>query len=307
MNSPAATTPDSFGSQPAAALAPTHPFYWGIRRELWEYRSIYVAPLAAAGVAVLGFLFVLPHLSSSLHLTMSPHAMHPHDPLSQPFDLAGAVIMFAAFLVSIFYALDALYGERRDRSILFWKSLPVSDLTTVLAKATVLMILVPLVAFAITVVTSLIMFLLSTLVLVAHGESVANFWTQLHGPRSLFLLLYHLVTVHMLWYAPLYAWMLLVSAWARRAPLLWLALPILLITAFEKLAFHTSYFIGFLQERVAGSNETMDSLSPDFPWQAGVQTTFLRFLSMPGLWYGLLAAAVFLYAAARVRRYRMPN
>jgi ABC-2 type transport system permease protein len=310
MNSSASTMPDSFGSQPAAPLAPTRPFYWSVRRELWEYRSIYLAPLAAAGVALFGFLFVVHRVPEEVRELMSGKIfMDPQaaPDVRQPYDLVAALIMGAAFLVSIFYSLDALYGERRDRSILFWKSLPLSDLTTVLAKATVPLLILPLISFAITAVTTFLMFLISGAVVGAHGLSVGYLWSQLQGPTVLFLLLYHLLTIHILWYAPLYAWLLLVSAWARRAPLLWAVLPAFLIGAFERIAFHSSYFLNFLQERVAGGNDTMTSMQTDWPVHPDMHLTPLSFLRMPGLWGGLIAAAVFLYAAARMRRYRMPN
>jgi ABC-2 type transport system permease protein len=86
--------------------------YWSVRRELWEHRSIYIAPLAAAAVFLLAFL---------TGLTLSP--AHRHQPLDIPYEFAAALIMGTGFIVGIFYSLDALYGERRDRSILFWKSL----------------------------------------------------------------------------------------------------------------------------------------------------------------------------------------
>ncbi len=104
----------------------------------------------------------------------------------------------------MFYCLDALHGERRDRSILFWKSLPVSDLTTVLSKASIPLVVLPLLAFAITVVTQCIMLLLSSAVLLASGLSVATLWTQLSLFQMSLMLLYHLVTVHALWHAPIY-------------------------------------------------------------------------------------------------------
>ena len=75
------------------------------------------------------------------------------------------MIMFTAFIVGVFYCLDALHGERRDRSILFWKSLPVSDLTTVLSKAIIPLVVLPLLTFAIIIATQLIMLLMSTAVL----------------------------------------------------------------------------------------------------------------------------------------------
>ena len=79
----------------------------------------------------------------------------------------------------MFYCLDALHGERRDRSILFWKSLPVSDLTTVLSKASIPLVVLPLLTFAITVATQWLMLLLSSAVLLVSGQSVATLWTQL--------------------------------------------------------------------------------------------------------------------------------
>ena len=87
--------------------------------------------------------------------------------------------MLTTFVVGVFYCLDALHGERRDRSILFWKSLPVSDLTTVLSKASIPLVVLPLLTFAITVVTQWIMLLLSSAVLLGSGLSVATLWTQL--------------------------------------------------------------------------------------------------------------------------------
>jgi ABC-2 type transport system permease protein len=295
--------PESFDSQRSApaTLSATRPFYWSVRRELWEYRSVYLAPLAAAGVSLLGFFFVLFSLPHTMRNAM---ATQQRDALARPFDLAAALIMGAAFIVSIFYALDTLYGERRDRSILFWKSMPVSDLTTVLAKATVPLVILPVIAFVVTLVTESIMLLFSSSVLAASGLSVATLVDQLQPFQTMLMLLYHLVTVHMLWYAPLYAWMLLISAWARRAPFLWAALPALAVGIFEKMVFHTSYFVTLLEDRISGSRTAMDDMQDGFHLGPGMRLTPGSFLLAPGLWLGLILAAIFLVAAARLRRYR---
>ncbi len=124
-------------------------------------------------------------------------------------------------IVAMFYCLDALYGERRDRSILFWKSLPVSDLTTVLAKASIPLLILPLLTIAITVVTFWIMLLLSAPALLANGISVATVWSHVGLWQISQGLVFHLLAVHALWYAPIYCWWLLVSAWAKRTPILW--------------------------------------------------------------------------------------
>jgi ABC-2 type transport system permease protein len=309
MNTPINAVPNAFAEAKVVAPATTletRPFYWSVRRELWEHRSIYLAPLAGAGVALFGFLFVLAHLPHTVRntMTLGPTA-HP-EALIQPYDFVAGLIMMAAFIVSIFYSLDSLYGERRDRSILFWKSLPVSDLTAVLAKASIPLLVLPLLAFAITAVTELIMLLLSSMVLLASGLSVGVYWAQVQVFGRLLMLLYHLVTAHMLWYAPLYAWLFLISAWARRAPFLWAALPPLAIHIFEKIAFHTSYFTQFLKYRFGGGQDAAANMG-DVPLNPGMHLTPSAFLASPGLWIGLVFAALFLLAAARLRRNREPT
>ena len=100
-------------------------------------------------------------------LALNP--MQQRNLIEKPYDFAALLIMVTTFIVGVFYCLDALYGERRDRSILFWKSLPVSDLTTVLSKASIPLVILPLLTFAITVATQWIMLLLSTAVLAGRA------------------------------------------------------------------------------------------------------------------------------------------
>src|SRR4029453_3001841 len=89
--------------------------------------------------------------------------------IEAPYDIAAIMLILTAFIVGVFYCLDALHGERRERSILFWKSLPVSDLITVLSKVSIPLIVLPLVSFAIIVVTQFIMLLISTAALLPSG------------------------------------------------------------------------------------------------------------------------------------------
>jgi ABC-2 type transport system permease protein len=289
-----------------ATMSATRPFYWSVKRELLEYRSIYLAPLAFAGVILFGFVFVLARLPHTMQTLSSLDPARQREALAQPYDVSAGLIMGAAFIVSIFYSLDALYGERRDRSILFWKSMPVSDLTTVLAKASIPVFVLPILSFVITVVTQSIMLLLSSVVLLASGLSVAPLWTELQLHQVLLMLLYHLVTAHMLWFAPFYAWLLLVSAWARRAPFLWAILPPLALGIFEKVAFHSSYFFELLNGRFSGGSDAVTSMVGNFPFHPGMQLAPGAFLAAPGLWTGLVFAAIFLAAAVRLRHYREP-
>jgi ABC-2 type transport system permease protein len=287
--------------------------YWSLRRELWENRWIYIAPLAVAAVLVVAFLIgiiAMPGHRMSRVLALDPAKQRAA--IQLPYDVAAGLIMATAFFVGLYYCLDALHSERRDRSILFWKSLPVSDLTTVLSKASIPLVLI-LLSFVLTFVTHFIMLLLSSAVVLADGLSMATLWTHVSFLQSSLMLLYHLLTVHALWYAPIYAWLLLVSAWARRAAFLWAVLPPLAIFAIEKIAFNTSHFGAWLAYRLSGPEAFNISSSPGLSAQAGgVSMTGMtsidpgRFFSTPGLWFGLIVAAAFLFAAARLRRYRGP-
>ena len=301
MNTQSNAMPEPFNSQRTApaALSPTRPLYWSIRRELWEYRSIYIAPLAVAAVMLFGFLIATIGRAMSIADPAQRRAV-----LEGPYTFAMDVIMGTAFIVGIFYSLDALHGERRDRSILFWKSMPVSDLTTVLSKASIPLIVLPLLSFAILVATELIMLALSTLVLLGSGQDIATLWTPVF--QMSLMLLYHLVTVHMLWYAPIYGWALLVSAWARRATFLWAVLPWLAICAVEKIAFNTTHFLSLLGDRFSGSAAGGDFTSVSASTDPLMQITPGTFLSSPGLWIGLAVAAAFLVAAVRLRRCQGP-
>src|SRR6202162_5281802 len=310
------------GSQaiPPAALAQTRPMYWSVRREIWENRYIYIAPLAVAAVYLLGFAISVIWLPHNMREVWMPHTMREMAALkttdsligiAMPYSHAAMLIGLIAFLVGIFYSLDALHGERRDRSILFWKSLPVSDRTTVLSKASIPFLVMPLLVFAIAVPLQIVVRLVNTAALLMSGRSVAPLWTQLPLFQMELVLLYSLIVLA-LWHAPIYMWLLLVSGWARRATFLWAVFPPLALCVVEYIAFKTSYLGHVLQDRLFG----FAGAAFDLKDKAGVpidphfipltQLAPGRFLSSPSLWLGLIIAAVFLAAAVRLRRYQGP-
>ncbi|MGO9087411.1 MAG: ABC transporter permease [Terriglobales bacterium] len=308
MNIPTNAMKESFDSQASgsAAMSATRPLYWSVRRELWGNRWIYLAPVGVAGVFLLGFLISSVHLPSRMRALSALGPMEQRDAIAMPYDIVAGLMMFTLMIIGAFYCLEALQSERRDRSILFWKSLPVSDLTTVLSKASVPFVILPLLTFAITVATQLIMLLLSSAILLGSGQSVATLWTQLSFAQMSMLLLYHLITVHTLWPAPVYGWLLLVSAWARRAAFLWAALPVLAIAGLEKIIFHTSHFVALLGFLLTGSGTEAHTAPGSFPTDPMTHVTPGNFLSTPGLWIGLAVTVAFLAAAVRLRRYREP-
>jgi ABC-2 type transport system permease protein len=309
MNTESNAIPETpFESQAIApAVIPaSRRMYWSVRRELWESRSIYIAPLAVAALILVGFLIGTMHLPDKMRAALALNPMQQRELIEQPYRFAELLIMATTFIVAVFYCLDALHGERRDRSILFWKSLPVSDFTTVLSKACIPLVVLPLLTFAITVVTQWIMLLMSTAVLLMSGVSAATLWTRLPLFQMSLMLLYHLLAIHALWYAPIFGWLLFVSGWARRMAFLWAALPLLAIGVVEKIAFNTSHFAAMLLYRLSGGPEGVASTADSMSMDPLTQLTPGQFLISPGLWIGLAVAAAFLAAAVRLRRSRGP-
>jgi ABC-2 type transport system permease protein len=300
MSSPSKAVPETPTDSQTIAPAATRPFYWSVWRELWENHSIYIAPSIVAAIILFGSFVGAFHLPERRRNAMLLDPAHRRAAIEMPYSIAAMMLIFTAFIIGVFYCLDALHGERRDRSILFWKSLPISDLTSVLSKATIPLAVLPLISFAIIVVTQFIMLLISTAALLPSGLATTT-WTNFNLFQQSLTLLYGLVAIA-LWHAPIYGWALLISGWARRATFLWAILPLLAISFFEKVTFNTSYFASLLKDRVMG-------FAPEafaFKTHDVVNLTPGKYLSSPGLWIGLVFAVAFVVAAVRMRRYRGP-
>jgi len=283
-----------------------HTLYWSVRREVWEHRSVYVAPLAAAGVVLLGFAIRSLTLPRRMRGLAALDAAQQTTSVILPFSMAAMVIMFTTFVVALFYCLDALYGERRDRSILFWKSLPVSDFTTVLAKACIPLVWLPLQASALVLATQAVMLVVSLVVLLLSGAGAGTLWREL-PIFPMFLIQLYGLAAHAAWHAPLYAWLLLVSAWARRSPFLWALLPPLALGALEHIAFGSSKLGALIRHRVMGGVKAAFEVEPGTELITRLsQLAPARFLTRPGLWIGLAFAGAFFALAVRLRRQRDP-
>jgi ABC-2 type transport system permease protein len=291
----------------ASAQHSIRPFYWSVWRELWENRSLYIAPVIVAAVEVLGLAMSTHGMADRRRALLLLDPEKQRHVIEQPYDIAAMMMIFTIFIVGIFYALDALQSERRERSILFWKSLPVSDLTTVLSKTVVPLAVLPVIGFILVIIVQLAMLLISSVVLAVHGVSPATTWAHFSLPFSWLVLFYGLLAIA-LWHAPIYGWLFLVSAWVRRAPFLWAVLPLIVLQAFERITFGTSYLATFINHRLTGfapqafdfrgqKQPTIDSLA---------QLTPLSYLAGPGLWIGLVVAALLIAAAIRMRRYQGP-
>ena len=224
-----------------------------------------------------------------------------------PYAVAAVAVAATMLVVAVFYCLGALHNERRDRSILFWKSLPVGDLTAVLAKAMIPMVVMPLAVFAVIEVMLATFLLLNGVTTLAKGQDLAGVWGRLPFLQMQAVVLYTLV-VTALWFAPIYAWLLLVSGWAKRSPFLWAFLPPLALALVERIAFQSSYVEDLLAYRLKGFEGGFSAAGGP----AAVITNPLllispaSFLSLPGLWVGLVVAAALLAGAVWFRRRREP-
>ncbi|HEX5872816.1 MAG TPA: hypothetical protein VFY65_20435 [Longimicrobium sp.] len=303
---PDAVLDPAVDAQAHAAAPPIRPLYWSVRRELWENRSIYLAPMGVAAFAVVALV---------IHVVTMPSHMPgvlANDPAAAGTAgiayRVGALLMLATmFVIGAFYCLEALSSERRDRSILFWKSLPVSDAAAVLAKASIPLAVLPVVTFAALVAMHLVLLLLSSVALLVQGQSSGPLWGEVQVLRMWPSLLYAIAALT-LWHAPIHGFLLLVSGWARRTAVLWAVLPLLALGLLEKLTMDTTRvasavtyrLIGWYGEAFAAPGAEHIPFTPLTPLTPG------RFLATPGLWIGLALAAVFLAAAVRLRRYREP-
>ena len=298
-----------------------------LRRELWEHRAIVVTPIVVGALIVAALL--LPVFAGTMGDVRMEGLFSELDDLTPEkieaaWAVAGAGLAFpfalAMLLVTTFYLLDSLYAERKDRSILFWKSLPVSDAQVVLSKLATAVFVIPAVTIVAITVTS-----------IAGWAITAGFFSSLGeegrmlvaGPGSVaegVVFSAYLFVIQSLWYLPYYGWLLLVSAFANRALLLWASLPPLALIWLEHAGLGTNHvaellgrrFVGFMEEGLDGqgvsevtrhgdgdTNITIDA-SGDI-WGA---LDPVGLIASPGLWGGIAVAALFVAGAIWLRRYR---
>ena len=226
---------------------------------------IYVAPILVAIVVLFGFLVSTIGLPERRREVLLLDPVKARAAIEAPYDMAAIMLILTAFIVGVFYCLDALYGERRDRSILFWKSLPVSDSTTLLSKATIPLVVLPLVTFAIVVATQLVMMLWTSALLITHGMSPASTWTYVPLFRNSFIFL-RISRDCSLARADL--WLGSVDFRLGAASNFSLGNPaVFRDRVFEKITFGTSHFASMLKDRLMGFAPTafafnMHSVNP---------------------------------------------
>lgn len=289
-----------------------------IRREIWEHRALWVAPLVVAAILLIivlsgrGVVHLPDEITAAGLSENQKHAIFAltHWGMTVPQYLVMTIVLF-------FYLLDTLYAERKDRSILFWKSLPVSDAATVVSKLLVALLVVPLGVYLLVFVSDIVfqgIFSLrssDSIMGQALSDWDAGLWLRIHGLMLTGLL------VGVLWYSPIAAYLMLVSAWARRNVFLWAVLPPVLLLIAEEIAFDTDYVKRFIAVRLVGiwahlgATNRLDELEGTLergdtvPVRTIIESLdFAPAFASPALWLSVAAAAALTWGAVRFRRYR---
>jgi len=285
----------------ASAAHRVRPFYWSVRRELWENRSFYIAPAVMAVLFLVAAIFGVFKASDAIARFDLLPAATQKEVVAMPYAVASALLMLVAVIVALFYCLDALYGERRDRSVLFWKSLPVSDWTTVLSKLAMPMLVLPVIVFVVAMATQLVVLVGHLITWSVHGMSAGKLLGMLPLLDMPLGAGYFLIAFS-LWFAPVYAWLLLVSAWAQRTPVVWATVPWIAALVFERVALRTNYVYSGLRDRLLGTFDAAFTLR-DIDGNVGQHVPdVMRFLGNPQVWIGLAIAAALIVATVWLRR-----
>jgi ABC-2 type transport system permease protein len=312
-------------------------FYWLVKREFWEHRGgFFWAPIITGGIFLLlnimGIITAevlgITHgisigASGGLKQLIGQMDAGDMSKVGLALDVAmysamGLLIVVLGFVV-FFYCLGALYDDRRDRSILFWKSLPISDASTVLSKVVSATVLAPIIAVIVGIVVGMLQLLILATTLSFHGINVWQLLVLAHPFKVMFNLIGY-IPLYVLWALPSVGWLLLCSAWARSKPFLWaVALPVatgLLISWFGIMGLFnlpTSWFWGNVVQRslfsvFPGTGSLFGGTPHDISSINGLNVLDLgstyQLLGSTDLWIGVLVGAALLAGAVWFRRWR---
>ncbi len=312
-------------------------FYWLVKREFWEHRGgFFWAPIITGGIFLLlnimGIITAevlgVTHgisigASGQLQSVIGQMDAGDMSKVGMVLDVAmysamGLLIVVLGFVV-FFYCIGALYDDRRDRSILFWKSLPISDASTVLSKVVSATVLAPVIAVIVGIIVGMLQLLIVAITLSFHGINVWQLLVLAHPFKVMFNLIGY-IPLYVLWALPSVGWLLLCSAWARNKPFLWaVALPVatgLLISWFGIMGLFnlpTTWFWSNVVQRslfsvFPGTGSLFGGVPHDVSSINGLNVLDLRstyqLLGSTDLWIGVVAGAALLAGAIWFRRWR---
>jgi len=294
-----------------------------IKRELWEHHSIYVTPAAISVIVTLGVLAMLMLMSGfAKELEMAIFgAQNIAGDAERRAVLTGLfvgtswVFLVALMFLTVFYSLDSLYAERKDKSILFWRSMPATDAETVISKLLTAAVVIPSMTAVGIWVTHLVNLIVTSIWVSAKGGDAG---VLVWGSISLFdnwLAALIVVVASGLWMSPFIAWFLFVSTWAKRMPILMAFMPPIVLGLLEWIVFRTQYFFTTIgargDMRPLFHSMSLERFFEEEQWHNGVQNISLLehmdlvgFVTDTGFWSGILVCGILTTAAIYVRRYR---
>jgi ABC-2 type transport system permease protein len=315
-------------------------FKWLLRREFWEHKGgFFWAPIIAGGLFVLINIMVLAvgvaaagraHVQIGLlkldqvMANMSPEVLQATVAgVDVTVMMISSMVALVSAVVVFFYCLGSLYDDRRDRSVLFWKSLPVSDVSTVLSKAFSALFLAPGIGLLAGVATAVAILIVVSVFFAFHGQNFFGIVFLDAHPFRVALLALASLPLAALWALPTVGWLMLCSAWARSKPFLWaVGVPIgagIIVSWFDLMQSIGTPDSWFWKNVVA---RLLLSVAPggwmfDSPWEQfeGINsplelTELISFsgiyssLASVNLWIGALAGAAMIYASTHLRRRR---
>jgi len=297
-----------------------------MRRELWEHRSIWITPAAVATIMTLLAVAIVIAVSAFGEI-LNPDIEKIADAtvpesvrrVALAAYLLGNTMVFliAMWFLAIFYCLDALYAERKDKSILFWRSLPITDAETVVSKLLTVFIAIPLATIAAVIISHLLNLIIISIWLAAEGANPMRF---IWGAVPLFDTWVAVSTILIampIWMAPLLGWFLFISAWAKRGPFLRAVLPIAILPILEYIVFRSWTFGEAILARLSiFTMPIFDSIKNSGFDEDNLRSMLLenlslvswldygKFLTSIEVWAGLIVCGLFVTAAIYVRRYR---
>jgi ABC-2 type transport system permease protein len=266
-------------------------FIWCVRRELWEHRWVYLVPVLLGGALMAVGAWQTGVNVSGFDAAANPMSATVARSLSLGLDTTARMILLVGVVVAFVYCAEALHSERHDGSILFWKSLPVGDGTAIAGKAAVPLIIIPVLTFGMVLVCQLV-------ARVTFAGTGGRFQSALASPGAAIVE----AAVGALWIAPVYAWILLVSARARRAVLLVALLPAMLASMVERLATDSNTISQALFHRGVGRYWPRGHLDLVGGIDALAMAPAPMLLRSASLWMGAVVAALLIVVVVRARR-----
>jgi len=294
-----------------------------VKREIWEHRSIWLTPIAIAVVVTFGTLTALMfagEFADELNVALFSAQNIAGETerravLSGLFFGSSGLFFLSLGILTIFYSLDCLYAERKDKSILFWRSLPVTDAETVLSKLATALIVIPAAMIVAIISTHLINLIVTSIwVSMKGGDAGLLIWDSvplLSDWLSMGIIVYAAV----IWMSPFVGWFLFVSAYTKRSPFMMAFLPLVLIPMLEGIFLHSKEFAQMVWGRMASipihSGVDIEQLFDEDRFELDEQMISVlahidigRFVSSPSMWAGIAICGLLSFAAVYVRRYR---